>query len=128
MYGDTPIQALVALGCCQALLEQVGQVLEMAMPASPPLLTLVLQRPFPRAVLEENCSVPAAHPCLCHCSALKLYLGHTGALVTHAKEQWDQCSPYVALPSPVVPLHWLQQVSEEADGELSQLAALLVGR
>lgn len=103
-------------------------MLKMAMPASPPLLTLVLQGPFPWAVLEENCSVPAAHPCLCHCSALKLYLGHTRALVTHVKEEWDQCSPYVAIPSLVAPHRWLQQVSDEADGELSQLAALLVGR
>lgn len=118
----------MAVGCCQGLLEQVGQVLEMAMPDSPPLLTLVLQGPFPQAVLEEHCSLPAAHPCLCHCLALTLYFGHIGALVTHMKEEWDQYSPFVAVPPLVILHHWLQLVSEEAEGELWQLAALLVGR
>lgn len=110
------------------LLEQVGQVLEMAMPASPPCSHWFCRDPSHRLCWG---STPLCQQLTLVCVSTQLWnlhLGHTGALVTHAKEEWDQYTPYVAVPLLVAPHRCLQLVSEEADGELSQLAALLVGK
>ncbi|XP_065718562.1 uncharacterized protein [Patagioenas fasciata] len=58
-----------------------------------------------------------------------LYLGHVVALVAQTKEEGEQRTVHVALhPLLVVRHHGLHPLSEEADGELSQLAGLLGGR
>ena len=77
----------------------------------------------------QTSPVGSAHPSSHHCSGRNLYLGHTLALVTHVKEEREQALPHV-LPhlSLVSPRHLLHHLPEEADGELSQLAGLLLGR
>lgn len=48
-------------------------------------------------------------------------------LVTHATEQWEQVYLNFVLHLSLV-LHDLLQVLEQADGDLTQMAELLVGR
>lgn len=57
------------------------------------------------------------------------YLGHTGGLVTHVKDEPDQSLPRVSPHGLRVPPHrFPQQVREEADGALPHTVFLLEGR
>lgn len=57
------------------------------------------------------------------------HLGHTGELVVHTEEERDQCTLHLPPHLLLIPTHHgPQQVSDEPEGELSQLATLLLAR
>ncbi|XP_071667627.1 uncharacterized protein [Patagioenas fasciata] len=88
------------------------------------------------ASCQQPCPLVPRPPVCCQHTLLclsaqrgDLYLGHVVALVAQTKEEGEQRTVHVALhPLLVVRHHGLHPLSEEADGELSQLAGLLGGR
>lgn len=55
------------------------------------------------------------------------HLGHAGELVVHTEEERDQCTLHLPPHLLLIPTHHgPQQVSDEPEGELSQLATLLL--